>query len=110
MGEHTFEWGEDREPANAPELMEAIRAATSGLDRSSLDRLERIAALDTSEGFRYDGYTSVSAFLSHRCGMGVREANRSVFLARALGQMAYSVKLVRSGDLTLSQFEILAHA
>ncbi len=90
--------------------MEAIRAATSELDRSSLDRLERIAALDTSEGFRYDGYTSVSAFLAHRCGMGVREANRSVFLARALEQMAYSVKLVRTGDLSLSQFEILAHA
>ncbi len=110
MGEHVFDSGEDREPGNGPELMEAIQAATSGLDHAQLDRLERIADLDSSQGFHYDGYTSVSAFLSHRCGMGVREANRTVFLARALGEMAYSVKLVRSGDLTLSQFEVLAHA
>ncbi|MGA7270559.1 MAG: DUF222 domain-containing protein, partial [Acidimicrobiia bacterium] len=74
-----------------------------------LDRLERVAALDTSEGYRYDGYTSTSAFLTHRCGMGVKEAHRVVFLARALDQMAYSVKLVRTGDLSLSQFEVLAH-
>ncbi len=109
MGEHTFEWDEDREPANGPELMEAIQAATTDLDLARLDRLERIAALDSSEGFRYDGYTSTSAFLVHRCGMSVKQAHRAVFLARAVAEMAYSVKLVRSGDLSLSQFEMLAH-
>ncbi|MGA7271056.1 MAG: hypothetical protein WB239_08285, partial [Acidimicrobiia bacterium] len=73
MGEHTFEWSEDpwgegREPANGPELMEAVAAAWFKVDEVRLDALERVAALDSSEGFRYDGYTSTSAFLVHRCG------------------------------------------
>ncbi|MGA7270215.1 MAG: hypothetical protein WB239_04005, partial [Acidimicrobiia bacterium] len=101
MGEHTFGWDGDREPANGPEGMEAVAAAWFKVDEVRLDALERVAALDSSEGFRYDGYTSTSAFLVHRCGMSVKQAHRAVFLARAVAELAYSVKLVRSGDLSL---------
>ena len=57
-----------------------------------------------------DGYTSVVAFLVHRCGMGPGEANRQVFLARALDHAPYAAKLVAGGRLSVNQFDVLAHA
>ena len=76
----------------------------------SLSRLEAIADLDSSGDYLADGYTSVVGFLVHRCGMGPGEANRQVFLARALDQAAYAAKLVSAGVLSVNQFGVLAHA
>ncbi|MGH8911522.1 MAG: DUF222 domain-containing protein, partial [Acidimicrobiia bacterium] len=76
----------------------------------SLARLQRIAVLDETGGDEYDGYTSCAAFLVHRCGMGSGEANRQVFLARALAQVPYAVKLTAAGRLSVNQLEMLAHA
>jgi hypothetical protein len=42
--------------------------------------------------------------------MSAREANREVFLARSLPEMAYSVKSAFAGHITVSQLEVLAHA
>ena len=96
------------EPANGPRGWRRwLRPGSKSMRSAGCTRA--VAALDSSEGFRYDGYTSTSAFLVHRCGMSVKQAHRAVFLARAVAELAYSVKLVRSGDLSLSQFEILAH-
>jgi hypothetical protein len=99
MGEHTFDTRMDR-----------IVAVTGELDGVTLSRLEDIAALDQTREYLADGYTSVPAFLVHRCGMGTREANRQMFLARALKKAPYAAKLVTAVRLTVNQFEVLAHA
>ncbi|HSJ34890.1 MAG TPA: DUF222 domain-containing protein, partial [Acidimicrobiia bacterium] len=75
-----------------------------------LARLELLARLDASATFTYDGLTSASSFLVARCGMGPREANREVFLARSLEWVPYATKLVAAGQLSVNQLEILARA
>lgn len=70
MGEHTFESGMGR-----------VVDLTAAVNEVSLSRLEAIACLDSSGDYLVDGYTSVVAFLVHRCGMGPGEANRQVFMA-----------------------------
>ncbi|HZD03661.1 MAG TPA: hypothetical protein VE173_02050, partial [Longimicrobiales bacterium] len=90
--------------------MARICGQSERLNEGGLERLETIAELDASRGFLYDGFTSVSAFLVDRCGLGVNQAQRMVFLARALGHMTQGVKLCRGGKLTVAQLEVLAHA
>ena len=83
MGEHTFDTG-----------MERVTALTAELSDLTLARLEQIAGLDRSGEYLDEGYTSVAAFLVHRCGMGPGEANRQVFMARALERAPYAAKSV----------------
>ena len=99
MGEHTFDTG-----------MERVTALTAELSDLTLARLEQIAGLDRSGEYLDEGYTSVAAFLVHRCGMGPGEANRQVFMARALERAPYAAKSVGAGRLNVNQFEVLAHA
>lgn len=99
MDEHTFDTRKRR-----------IVSLTEDLAVVTLERLGEIADFDTSQEYLADGYTSVAAFLVHRCGMGVREANRQVFLARALDKAPYAAKLTEAGQLSVNQFEVLAHA
>lgn len=104
MEEHTFDAG--RESG----LMAAVANSSAGVEGARLARLGAVAVLDSTRAYEYDGFTSTSTFLVARCGLGVREANREVFLARSLGDLPYAVKLADKGDLTVSQLEVLAHA
>lgn len=90
--------------------MDTTERITTLIEQFRLARLGTIADLDRTDGYLYDGYTSPSAFLVHRCGMGSREANREVFLARSLGEMPYAHKLARAGRISVAQLEVLAHA
>jgi len=90
--------------------MERVSALTAELSDLTLARLEQIAGLDRSGEYLDEGYTSVAAFLVHRCGMGPGEANRQVFMARALERAPYAAKSVGAGRLNVNQFEVLAHA
>lgn len=99
MGEHTFDTG----------VMDRVVQLTEACAAVGLARLQSIARLDSDGSYAFDGYTSVSAFLVHRCGMGAGEANRHVFLARSLAKMAHAVGLVGEGRLSLGQFEALAY-
>lgn len=98
MGEHAFDSGE------------RVETLTLASDEVRMTRLQAIVGMVDSGDLGYNGYTSASAFLVHRCGMGSREANREVFLARSLEQMTYAVKLASTGRLTVNQLEALAHA
>lgn len=104
MIEHTFASERDRH------LMDAVTLASVRMDAERLARLRHIAELDKTAAYEYDGFTSVSSFLVARCGMGVGAANREVFLARSLEHMPHAVKLATSGELTVTQLELLAHA
>ncbi len=90
--------------------LDEILDFTTTVNEASFSRLAAIARADQSHEYLAEGYTSVAAFLVHRCGMGVREANRTVFLARALEKAPYAAKLTEAGQLTVNQFEVLAHA
>ncbi len=109
MSEHLFDNGEFHDSAPAA-VMEAVVAAATAVDQARLARLLAIAELESSRAFEYDGFTSVTAFLVTRCGMGVRSANRELFLARSLEHLPYATKLARSAGLTVGQLEVLAHA
>lgn len=100
MGEQVFDTG----------AMGRVVDLTAVATRVGLDRLGEIAELDSDGSYLADGYTSVSAFLVHRCGMGAGEANRHVFMARSLQHLPLAVKLVDEGRLSLGQLEALAHA
>lgn len=100
MDEHTFDTGE----------MDTVTESTVKLEGMRMARLEAIRDLDASGSFAYDGYTSVSSFLIHRCGMGPGEAKREVFLARSLGEMGYAAKAAEAGHLSVNQLEVLANA
>lgn len=56
------------------------------------------------------GSRSVTSFLVARCGLGVGEADRDVFMARSLEHMPYAVELAHRGDLSVAQLEVLTHA
>ena len=101
MDEHTFD---------ATAELEAVIDLTHAVTEAILRRLEAIGRADRSRRYLAHGYTSVVAFLVHRCGLGVGEANRQVFLARALAVCPHAAKLVEAGRLSLDQFQILAHA
>lgn len=90
------------------ELMGHMVDITTVGEDIRLARLELLARLDASAAFTYDGFTSASSFLVARCGMGPREANREVFLARSLEWLPYATKLVAAGRLSVNQLEILA--
>ncbi|HEX2153210.1 MAG TPA: hypothetical protein VHL52_04470, partial [Acidimicrobiia bacterium] len=109
MDEHTFGSGlsVEEEPSTPMEKVVDFDELTAGC---RLMRLCAVAELDRSKDFEYDGYTSTSAFLIHRCGMSVGEATREVFVARSLDQMDYSVKSAFAGHISLTQLELLAHA
>src|SRR5690606_30816727 len=77
---------------------------------SRLEFLSEVAALDRERGFDYDGHTSATAFLMHRCGMSARRARREVFLARSLDQMRLTWGAVASGRLSFDQAVVLAFA
>ncbi|HEX7098598.1 MAG TPA: DUF222 domain-containing protein, partial [Acidimicrobiia bacterium] len=77
---------------------------------SLLEFLSEVAALDRERGFDYDGHTSTTAFLMHRCGMSARRARREVFLARSLDQMRLTWSAVASGKLSFDQAVVLAFA
>lgn len=100
MGEHTFDTRE----------MQTVTESTVEIDEMRMARLEAIRDLDASGSFAYDGYTSVSSFLIHQCGMGGGDAKREVFLARSLGEMGYAVKAAEAGQLSVNQLEVLAYA
>lgn len=91
------------------EGMTSVLAHHQSVAEARLRRLEAIADLDRRRDYHYDGYSSTTAFLIHRCGMTARDARREVFLARSLEEMPYAVKSVEACRLTLTQFEILAH-
>lgn len=90
--------------------MDSVVELTELLAGSRLARLSAIASLDESRAYSYDGYTSTTAFLIHRCGMSGRDARREVFLARSLEHMEYAVKSTYAGHIAISQLEILAYA
>ncbi|MGH8910914.1 MAG: DUF222 domain-containing protein [Acidimicrobiia bacterium] len=98
MGEHLFDSGE------------RVETLTVAADEMRLARLGAIGDMADSGDLGYNGYTSPSAFLIHRCGMGLGDANREVFLARALQHMPYAAKLAAAGQLTVNQLEALARA
>lgn len=100
MSEHMF--------GGPDEVMNHLVDITTVNDDMRLGRLELLAHLDESGAYSADGFTSASSFLVARCGMGPGEANREVFLARSLGDMPYSVKLVVARRLTVNQLEVLA--
>lgn len=111
MTEQVFESAvADRELMADADLMAVAIDLTSACQESRLARLKVIQRLDSTEGYRYDGFTSVTSFLVARCGMGVGEANREVFLARTMVDMPYATKLAEDGRLTIGQLETLAHA
>src|SRR5690606_4992424 len=113
MDEHTFDNGWDDSPLDSktPDSVMARVVEVDGLIAGSrLMRLSAVAELDRDRGFEHDGYTSATAFLIHRCGMGAGEANREVFLARSLQHMTYAVKSAWAGHISLTPLELLAHA
>lgn len=91
-------------------LMSCVQGLTHAGQRIRLTRLDALARLDRSREYQHDGFTSVPSFLVARCGMGVAEANREVFLARSIGDMPYATKLASVEKLSVSQLELLAHA
>jgi hypothetical protein len=99
MGEQTFD-----------QSLEEILGLTDTVNEVSFARLEAIARADRSQEYLADGYTSVASFLVHRCGTGIGEANRQVFMARALDKAPYAAKLAGARRLTVNQLEVLAHA
>ncbi len=88
--------------------MDSIERVTTELERNRLVRLEAVARMDHDGDHLYDGYTSPTAFLIHRCGMTPGEAQREVSLARSLAQLPAALARARSGRLTVSQLEMLA--
>lgn len=101
MSEHQFE---------ATEWLKTAEAACEMSDSARFGRLGAIADVDRTRAWNYDGYTSTTAFLMHRAGMGAGEANREVFLARSLGSMPEATRLTGEGRLYVNQLEALAHA
>lgn len=119
MIEHMFESRFEGRPGDrrsgrlcrdGTDIMETAIRLYGWADQARLARLEAVAELDRSGGYSYDGYTSTTTFLTHRCGLGSGEAKRELFLARSLEEMTYAVKLVGTGRLTLNQLEVLAYA
>lgn len=103
MGEQTFE-------TVGFETLDQVRAIHAVVSEASLGRLEALACLELSGDHLVAGFTSVAAFLVHCCGMGTGEANRTVFLARALAKAPQAAKHAGEGTLSVNQFEVLAHA
>lgn len=104
MGEHTYDAG------SSQERIEALVDASQMADDARLARLRAVADLDRVRAYEYDGFTSTTSILVARCGLGVREANREVFLARSLEHMPYAAKLAQARRLSVGQLEVLAHA
>lgn len=90
--------------------MERAVGLSYDLNATRLSRLKVIADLDATKAYLEDAFTSISAFLTARCGMGVRAAHREVFLARALASMPTAVGLAEAGRLSVDQLEVLAYA
>lgn len=125
MSEHMFDTGLDAESDPDAESGSGLRLERDGVDAElamltvsehsravdavRLLRLSDIARLDATRGFERDGFTSVTAFLVARCGMGWGEATREVFLARSIDAMPHAVAAVQVGRLSLSQLTALAH-
>lgn len=79
MGEQTFDTG-----VGSGWVMDEVVEFDEPISGCRLMRLATVARLDEGRGFEYVGYTSTSAFLTHRCGMSSGEASREVFVARSL--------------------------
>jgi hypothetical protein len=102
MDEQTFDT-----PDN---LIDQVLDLTTTGNEVRLDRLRSLRLLEETRGYEYDGFTSLTSLLVGRCGLGVRDANREVFLSRSLPEMPYTGKLVANDQLTVNQMEVVAHA
>ena len=83
--------------------------------RAEIDRLEAVAAgllarCDSERPWQVDGYSSTTAWLTHRARMRRGRARRLVIEARALAEMPSTAGAFATGDLSVDQTAELIRA
>jgi hypothetical protein len=72
-----------------------------------LERLRRIAVFERRRGAERHGYSSVTAFLKHRCRMAAGRAHRAVGRSRVLSAARTTLRAWTSGRLSTDQATLL---